>query len=173
MDSVPGNFVEPGRAAAFLDEAQAVLRRMAGGTEAAWRKAPVILVAYSGGYRTAAQILINGGIDRRIEGLVLLDAIFSDTGLYARWLDEHRQQAFLYALYSRSSAKETAELEAQLRLRSIPYAAEDDGGPMAGVRIVAIDTPHAEVPVKGPPAEPLGAVLRRLPGAQVVLPLLH
>ena len=162
QESSPGKFVEPGRAAAFVDEAQAVLRNMLGGGDAAWRRAPIVIVAYSGGYRTAGQIIDRGGLDGRIEGLVLLDAFFAETGLYAAWLARNHHRAFLYALYSKSSAEETDALKARLIERNIAYRTGDDGGPMAGIRFVAVETPHGEIPRLGPPAEPLGAVLRRL-----------
>lgn len=162
QESVPGKFVEPGRAAAFLDEAQGVLRAALGGDEAAWRKAPIIIAAYSGGYRTAAQILKHGGLDARIAGLIMLDAFFADAPLYAGWLAQHRQRAFLYALFTRSSVDETTALKTQLIERNIAYATRDEGGPPAGIRLIEVQTPHGDVARLGPPAEPVGALLRRL-----------
>jgi hypothetical protein len=162
QESVPGKFVEPGRAAAFIDEAQGVLRAVLGGDEAAWRRAPIVVVAYSGGYRTAAQILKHGGLDARIEGLIMLDAFFADAGLYAGWLARQQHRAFLYALFTRSSVEETTALKTQLIERNIPYATRDDGGPLAGIRLIEVDTPHGEVAQKGPPTEPVGALIRRL-----------
>jgi hypothetical protein len=162
QESVPGKFVEPGRAAAFFDEAQGVLRATLGGDEAAWRKAPIVIAAYSGGYRTAAQIISRGGIEPRVEGLVMLDAFFADAGLYAGWLARNHHRAFLYALYTRSSIEETTILKTRLMERNIAYATRDDGGPMTGVRLIEVDTPHGEIAQKGPPAEPIGALMRRL-----------
>ena len=163
QESVPGKFVEPGRAASFVDEAQGVLRTMVGGEEKAWRRAPIVIVAYSGGYRTAAQIISKGGLDARIEGLVMLDAFFADAGLYAAWLARHHQRAFLYALYTRSSVEETSVLKTRLIERNLAYATQDDGGPLAGIRLIEVENPHGEIAQKGPPAEPVGALLRRLP----------
>ncbi len=160
QESVPGKFVEPGRVAAFFDEAQRVLRAALGGEDAPWRNAPIVVAAYSGGYRTAAQILKHGDLDRRIEGLIMLDAFFADSSLYAGWLARHRQRAFLYALYTRSSMEETTALKTELVERGIAYAMHDDGGPLAGIRLVEIDTPHGEVAVKG---DPVAALLKRLP----------
>jgi hypothetical protein len=162
QESVPGKFVEPGRAAAFFDEAQGLLRAALGGDDAAWRKAPIVIVAYSGGYRTAAQIISRGGVEGRVEGLVMLDAFFADAGLYAGWLARNHQRAFLYALYTRSSVEETTLLKTRLMERNIAYATRDDGGPLAGVRLIEVDTPHGEIAQKGPPAEPVGALMRRL-----------
>ncbi len=162
QESVPGKFVEPGRAASFFDEAQGVLRTMLGGEDAAWRRAPIAIAAYSGGYRTAAQIVGRGEIDDRIEGLVMLDAFFGDAGLYAAWLARNHHRAFLYALHTRSSVEETSVLKTRLIERNIGYATRDDGGPLAGVRLIEVDTPHGEIAQKGPPAEPVGALLRRL-----------
>jgi hypothetical protein len=162
QESVPGKFVEPGRAAAFFDEAQAVLRAALGGDEAAWRRAPVVIAAYSGGYRTAAQIIGRGGIEGRIEGLIMLDAFFADAGLYAGWFARNHHRAFLYALYTRSSMEETTALKTALIERNIAYTTRDDGGPLAGIRLIEVDTPHGEVAQKGPPVEPVGALLKRL-----------
>lgn len=162
QESAPGKFVEPGRAAAFFDEAQGVLHRLLGGDAAAWRRAPIVIAAYSGGYRAAAQVLARGGLDARIEGLVMLDAFFADAGVYAAWLGRNHHRAFLYALYTRASAAETNVLKTRLIARNIAYATRDDGGRLAGVRLIEVETPHGEIAQKGPPAEPLGAVLRRL-----------
>jgi hypothetical protein len=162
QESVPGKFAEPGRAAAFLDEAQGVLRAALGGDAAAWRRAPVVVAAYSGGYRTAAQILKHGDLDARIDGLVMLDAFFADAALYAGWLARHRHRAFLYALFTRSSVAETTALKTQLIERNIAYATRDDGGPLSGIRLIEVETPHGDVARLGPPEEPVGALLRRL-----------
>ncbi len=163
QESAPGKFVEPGRVTAFFDEAQRVLRAALGGEDAAWRNAPIVVAAYSGGYRAAAQVLKNGDLDRRIDGLIMLDAFFADAALYAGWLARHRQRAFLYALYTRSSVEETTALKTELIERGISYATQDDGGPLAGIRLVEIETPHGEVVQKGPPTEPIGTLLRRSP----------
>lgn len=161
-ESVPGKFVEPGRAAAFLDEAQGVLARMLGGDPAAWRRAPVIVAAYSGGYRTAAQILGQGGLDARIEGVLLLDAIYGDSGAFAGWLARNGHRAFFHAIHTRSSAAETDLFKTRLMERGLAYATRDDGGLPSGIHLVEVETPHGEVPRAGPPVEPVGTLLRRL-----------
>ena len=162
QESVPGKFVEPGRAALFLAEAQIVLRTALGGDVRAWRRAPIVIAAYSGGYRTAAQILKHGGVDSRIAGLIMLDAFFADAALYAGWIASHYHRAFLYALFTRASVEETTALKTQLLERGISYAMRDDGGPLAGIRLIEVETPHGEVARLGPPTEPVGALLRRL-----------
>jgi hypothetical protein len=161
-DSAPGKFVRSGHAAEFLDEAERLARRAFGGDAAAWRRAPVILASFSGGYRTVAQIATHGGIEDRIEGLVLLDSVYADVGHFASWLGRRHHRTFFYALFTPSSAPTTEALKAALRERNIAHETSDDGGAMRGVRIVEIPTEHVRVPVLGPPAEPLGAVLRRL-----------
>lgn len=161
-ESAAGKFVEPGRAAAFFDEAEGVLQRMFGGAPEAWRRAPIVIAAFSGGYRTAGQILDRGGLDGRIEGLVMLDAFYADAGLYAAWLARNHHRAFLYAIHSRSSGEETEALKTRLIERNIPYRTGDDGGPIAGIRFVPVETPHGDIARLGPPAEPVGAVLKRL-----------
>jgi hypothetical protein len=126
QESAPGKFVEPGRAAAFFDEALGVLRAALGGDAAAWRRASIVIVAYSGGYRTAAQLVKHGDLDARIEGLIMLDAFFADAGLYAAWLARHHHRAFLYALYTRSSMEETTLLKTRLMERNIAYVRDSE-----------------------------------------------
>ena len=94
--------------------------------------------------------------------LPLLDAFFADAGLYAGWLARNHHRAFLHALYTRSSMEETTLLKTHLVERNIAYATRDDGGPLAGVRLIEVETPHGEIAQRGPPAEPVGALLKRL-----------
>ncbi len=154
-DSSPGRWLEPGLASVFLDEATERLRARLGGSAPAWQGAPVVLAAFSGGYRTMTAVLDNGAADRRIEGLVLLDALYGDVEIFARWLGRNRHRAFLWSLHSPSSRKETEALITQLLESGVPFSREDRAGPPAGIRFIAVDTPHVRIPTEGPPAEPL------------------
>jgi hypothetical protein len=168
-DSSPGRWVEPGLAHLFIDEAGEALRARLGGAAASWRAAPLLLVAFSGGYRTLATTLDNGALDRRVEGLVMLDAFYGDVDIFARWLGANRHRAFLWSLYSDSSRKETEALATRLLEGRVPFARDDRAGPPAGIRFVKVETAHPAIPRDGPPTEPLAALLRRL-DAPMMLP---
>jgi hypothetical protein len=85
LDSSAGRFWEPGFSAQFLREAAERLTLLYGDERArgAFFDAPVVIVAYSGGYHPAAFIVKWGRIDERLRGLVLLDAPFGDLEKFA------------------------------------------------------------------------------------------
>ncbi len=168
-NSSPGRWIEPGLAHVFIDEASAVLRARLGGSAADWQSAPLIFVAFSGGYRTLATTLNIGALDRRIEGLVMLDAFFGDVDIFAHWLGAHRHRAFLWSLYSNSSRKETEALISHLLESHIPFERQDRAGAPAGIRFLKVESAHPAIPRDGPPAEPLADLLRRL-GEPMMLP---
>jgi len=69
-DSSAGNFWRPGAFAQFLDEAEAKLADLyPNASRAAFRRMPVVIVAYSGGYLPAAYSLEHGGADDRVRGV--------------------------------------------------------------------------------------------------------
>ena len=51
------------------------------------------------------------------------------------------------------------------RDRGLPFALRWPRGPLgeAGNLFLRVDTPHLRIPAKGPPADPVAAILRRLP----------
>ncbi len=79
-DSSAGNFWRPGHFAAYIDEAAERLMRLHGDRRAGahFNQAPVVVVAYSGGYLSAAYALERGGADHRIKGVILMDALYGD-----------------------------------------------------------------------------------------------
>ena len=101
-DSSAGNFWKPGHFAAYVDEAAERLMRLYG-DRAAGRQlnlAPVVVVAYSGGYLSAAYALDRGGADHRVKGVILMDALYGDEDKYAAWAAARRRQAFLLSAYT-------------------------------------------------------------------------
>ena len=77
-DSSAGRFWSPGGFAAFLDEAEGKLGDFYPGARGAFRRMPVIVVAYSGGYLPAVYSLTVGGDGGRVRGVVLLDALYGE-----------------------------------------------------------------------------------------------
>ncbi|MFT2568435.1 hypothetical protein ACMWP8_28640, partial [Escherichia coli] len=80
-----GKFWEPFGFSKFLGEAAQHLAKMRGDLKSrtTFATMPIIVVAYSGGYVPAAWSLAKGGVERRIIGVVLLDALYGESQKYA------------------------------------------------------------------------------------------
>ena len=87
-DSSAGRFWEPGVFAQFIEEAANRLTKLYGDERArdAFQSAPVVLVAYSGGYQPAAFTLAHGGANERLEGVILFDALYGELDKFADWI---------------------------------------------------------------------------------------
>jgi hypothetical protein len=116
LDSSAGGFWQSGAFARYLREADHRLATLAGEgmTAQDFARMPVILVAYSGGYLPAAWSLAVGETNRRIAGVILLDALYGDSEKFADWIEDHRQNAFLVSAFTASSAPENGALQDQL-----------------------------------------------------------
>ncbi len=139
----------------LLGEAATVLaKRVNGLTATRLRAAPVILSAFSGGYRSVAFCLDRGGIDHRIAGIVLLDALYGEQDKFAAWIN--RRHGFAVVLGGPSTAIGHDTLVARLK---------NDGVMVKGViprKLAAGDvvlkmtrTSHGRLPQFGPPKWPL------------------
>src|SRR5574337_290386 len=102
-DSSAGGFWTPGGFAAFLNEAEAKLGDFYPHAQAAFRRMPVVIVAYSGGYLPAAYSLTVGGEGGRVRGVVLLDALYGEREKFVRWVEGPGRGAFFVSAYSTSS----------------------------------------------------------------------
>jgi hypothetical protein len=124
LDSSAGKFWESGGFARYLREADHKLAALAGeGMDAEdFAAMPVILVAYSGGYLPAAWSLEVGEANRRIAGVILLDALYGDTEKFAGWIEDHQERAFLFSAFSASSAPSNGELQDQLMRDGLDFA---------------------------------------------------
>jgi hypothetical protein len=116
LDSSAGGFWQSGAFARYLREADHKLAVLAGDGMSAedFAHMPVILVAYSGGYLPAAWALEVGEANRRIAGVVLLDALYGDTEKFAGWIEDHQESAFLFSAFTQSSAPSNGALQDQL-----------------------------------------------------------
>ena len=85
----------------------------------------MIFVAYSGGYLAAASCATKGGINKRLRGVVLLDALYGELGKFASWIENDRS-AFFVSAYLGSTREKNAELADILAARDIGYATELD-----------------------------------------------
>ena len=114
-DSSAGNFWRPGAFAQFLDEADEKLAELYGTSRGAFRRMPVIVVAYSGGYMAAAYSLVEGGAGDRVRGVILLDALYGEADKFARWIEASRGGAFFLSAYSSSTRDQNVALRARLQ----------------------------------------------------------
>jgi hypothetical protein len=123
-DSSAGNFWRPGHFAAYVDEAAERLMRLYGNDRRLgghFNSAPVVIVAYSGGYLPTAYALQHGGAAHRIKGVILMDALYGDEDKFAAWIGGRRRQGFLLSAFSESTRDENAALQGLLAKRSISY----------------------------------------------------
>jgi hypothetical protein len=119
-DSSAGRFWESYGFASFLGEAGAHLARLHGDwrTRKTFATLPVVVVAYSGGYVPAAWALHKGGTDKRVIGVLMLDALYGEVYKYADWIERH-PNAFFVSAYTSSSARGNEALQSLLADRDI------------------------------------------------------
>ncbi len=123
-DSSAGNFWRPGYFATYIDEAAERLMRLYGDKRAGpkFNAAPVVIVAYSGGYLPAAYALERGGAAHRIKGVVLMDALYGDEQKFAGWAASRRNLGFLLSAFTESTQEYNANLQSLLAKKRISYA---------------------------------------------------
>jgi hypothetical protein len=172
-DSSAGNFWKPGHFARYVDEAAERLMRLYG-DRAAGRQlnlAPVVVVAYSGGYLSAAYALDRGGASHRIRGVILLDALYGDEDKYAAWMAARRRQAFLLSAYTDSTRDENAALQGLLDKKRVPYTRALPStltpGTVGFVACGGLDM-HGDFVTRAWRPDPLKAALAMIPGYALV-----
>jgi hypothetical protein len=121
-DSSAGKLWQRGGLSRMLDEASLHLGRLYGDSRAtrAFKSMPVVIVAYSGGYVSAAYSLSNGGLGKRLRGVVLLDALYGELGKFNTWLMKDAS-VFLISAYARSTRSANERLMTALKERNIPF----------------------------------------------------
>jgi hypothetical protein len=127
-DSSAGKFWQRGGLKRFMAEAAGHLARVYGDPRAAdaFAKMPVVIVAYSGGFVSAAYSLHVGGLGSRIIGVVLLDALYGELDKFSSWILNNRS-AFFVSAYTRSTKRRDDELARMLRDKSVPVSYQLDG----------------------------------------------
>ena len=118
-DSSAGRFWSPGGFAAFLNEAQAKLGDLYPNARWAFRRMPVVIVAYSGGYLPAAYSLAVGGDSGRVRGVVLLDALYGERDKFVNWAEGPGRNAFFVSAYSTSSREGNEAVRADLQAAGV------------------------------------------------------
>ena len=165
-DSSPGKFSKRNAFRTFLQEAALVLSAKLGRKhQRQLEQAHVILVAFSGGYKPLACALDRGGTDWRIKGILLLDGLYEDLYIFGKWLLHRSSASFFINIYTEGSPcqDKTSALAQFLREHRVPFQAVWPKGVKNG-QIALIKSPHdhLQVPLEGPPREPLAELLRNL-----------
>jgi hypothetical protein len=168
LDSSPGRFWEPGVFAQFVAEAGERLTALYGDERArsAFHGAPVVIAAYSGGYSPAAFALHAGGIDGRLRGVLLLDALYGQLDKFAGFLAK-RPPAFFVSSFGKSAREENATLQRMLRERGVPFRDELPASLTRGsVAFIDVgdEVKHVDFMTAAWVEDPLKAMLRRIPG---------
>ncbi len=167
-DSSAGQFWEPGAFGRFMGEAADALAKLHGDRRSVrtFASAPVIFVAYSGGYLAAASCAVKGGLNKRLRGIVLLDALYGELGKFASWI-ENDPSAFFVSAYLGSTREKNSQLAELLTQRDIGYATELDRPLHQGdVAILSggHDVSHRSFVTQAWVDNPIEDVLRRLSG---------
>ncbi len=127
-DSSAGKFWERDGFKRFMAEAADQLAQVYGDPRSteAFANMPVVVVAYSGGYETAASSLSIGGLGKRVIGVVLLDALYGHLDKFASWIAKNRH-AFFVSSFTTHNKRRDDELAQILRAKGIPAKDQLDG----------------------------------------------
>lgn len=115
LDSSAGRFWEPQFFAEYLKEAERNLARSTGIPEGDLRRWPVVIMAYSGGYDPAAYSLEIGGAGDRVQGVILMDALFGELPRFYNWIVRKPKYSFFVSAYSDVLRKEHGDMRARLK----------------------------------------------------------
>jgi hypothetical protein len=166
-DSNPGKFARKNGFRAFMQEAAQVLSQKVGKKyRRSLEQAPIILAAFSGGYKPLACAIDRGGVDSRIKGVLLLDALYEDLYIFGKWLLSHADEGVFVNIFTQGSACEekTGILAQFLREHRVPFKEEwpKRGFPKKPIFLIGSSFDHLQIPLEGPPHEPIAALLRSL-----------
>jgi len=166
-DSSAGRFWEPGAFGRFLGEAAQALGRMHGDPHAvrAFTGMPVIIVAYSGGYLPTAWSLVNGGVGKRLRGVVLFDALYGELDTFAAWIKRDRS-VFFVSSYTNSTQNQNTELQRILAERNVAFSTSLQGALRQGsvTFLATADAKHRDFVTHAWVESPIEDLLRRLNG---------
>ncbi len=141
-DSSAGKFWQPGGLKRFITEAADHLALLYGDPQTArsFANMPVVIVGYSGGFLPTAWSLAVGGLDGRVRGVFLLDAVYGELDKFASWIENNRS-GFFVSSYTHYTARHDEELMRMLRDKGIAISHSIDG-PLKPGSVVFIETPE-------------------------------
>lgn len=164
----PGCFAEHGCFRRFLEELLGeTLAAELGGPRTLRDVAGLTLVAHSAGFETALAILERGQVDEYVRAVVLMDALYSGAGGFARWLLAHaRPDARLISMHlgRGGPARESKQLlRIARRALGARRAGEADAGDLrAALREKRLVVTRARAPHRLVPEHHLAQVLAAL-----------
>lgn len=123
LDSNTGNFAEKKYFTKFIKETAAQASEWQNNKHLDYqlKHAPIIIVAYSGGYLAAANILEKGGINSRVKGVILLDALYGQEAVFAKWLRYNHRKSFFFSAYTKPAQASNELLQNILRAERIKF----------------------------------------------------
>jgi hypothetical protein len=167
-DSSAGKLWEPGGFERFLEEASEELAKSHGDprSKAVFNKMPIVIVAYSGGYATAASCIRQGAAAAgRVRGVVLLDALYGDVDTFANWISS-REKAFFLSAYANSTRARNTEFAEMLKTGHDVTVSTKLKGPLRGGTVTFIstssETEHRDFVTKAWANHPIKDLLQRL-----------
>lgn len=166
-DSSAGRFWEEGGFARFLDESAQRLAVLQGDPASVdkFRRMPVVVVAYSGGFVPAAYALHNGGAGDRVKGVLLLDAIYGEHEKFASWAASSKTNFLVNASTNYTKAQSTA-LKRMLAARDVPVSTDLKPNLSRGGAVFLStggEFNHRDYVTQAWTAKPIADVLSRLP----------
>jgi hypothetical protein len=166
-DSSIGKFWQRGGVKRFLAEAAGKLANLYGDADAraAFEKMPIVVIAYSGGFVPAAWTISQGGFGKRLQGVVLLDALYGHTGTFRNWI-AGQNSGFFISAYANSTRRHNESFEKLLAEANIPVRKEI--GPRIEADSVVFlstdsETSHHDFVTKAWVEAPLKDLLQRIP----------
>ncbi len=165
-DSSAGRFWEPGAFGRFLGEAAQQLGRIHGDrrTVRTFAGTPVVIVAYSGGYLPTAWSLVRGGLEKRLRGVVLFDALYAEIDTFASWIVNQRS-AFFVSSYTTSTRAQNMELQRILAQREVAFSTSLQRNLHQGsVTFLATDAKHNDFVTHAWVESPIEDLLKRING---------
>ena len=172
-DSSAGKFWQPDGFKHFMAESAEQLARLTGDPAAArsFAKMPIVIVGYSGGFLPTAFSLDVGGVSNRIQGVVLLDAVYGQLDKFASWIASNRS-GFFVSSFTRSTAPHDQELMRMLRDRGI-VVTEGMDRPLRPGSVVFVETgegiTHRDYVTQAWTRNPVRDVLARMADAQPMM----
>jgi hypothetical protein len=124
-DSSIGKFWQRGGVKRFLTEAAEKLAELYGdsGAAKAFADMPVVVVAYSGGFMPAAWSIAQGSLGKRLQGVVLLDALYGREPTFRNWI-AGQNSGFFISAYANSTRQNNESFEKLLTEANIPVRRE-------------------------------------------------
>jgi hypothetical protein len=162
-DTSPGKFFQRNVFSMFMTEVAEVLAsRMGKSCHKTLAEAPMVVAAFSGGFKTAAYVLERGGANERIIGVLLLDALYEDLDKFEHWIRANLNDAFFVSIFGQGECeKNSRALALQLNRPELLENPIWPGKVRKGkIVLVRSSYKHNDIPLLGPPSEPLLTVLR-------------